>query len=92
MDNQSLELKTAIEAAKKAAETALTYYKHNPHIEIKTDKTPVTKADKEAEEVIKGVILSKFPNAKFVGEESGGDINENQLKIHKKYLTFQNIL
>lgn len=65
--------KTAINAVK-AAEERILYYFHNlPKIEKKADMTPVTKADKEAEEIIISTIKKKFPNHGFLGEEFGQD-------------------
>jgi len=71
----SNELQVAIEAAKKGAEVALKYYKTELDIEYKTDKSPVTIADKEAEQIIRKTILSSFPKAQFLGEEGGGSLD-----------------
>lgn len=71
----SEELKIAIEAAKKGAEAALRYYEKNPAFEVKPDNSPVTKADKEAEDIIKKTIVSHFPHAQFLGEETGGTLD-----------------
>lgn len=70
-------LDIAIEAAKKGANHALTYYRQNVKVDLKADLTPVTIADRESEEIIKKYILEKDPQAKFVGEESGGDIHQD---------------
>lgn len=67
------ELKIAIEAAKAGAKKGMEYFNQDIPVSIKEDKTVVTKADSEAEEVIKEIILAKYPDAKFVGEEGGGD-------------------
>ena len=68
----SEELKVAIEAAREAAKIALEYYKTADRggISIKEDNSPVTKADIEAEEIIKQTILDSFPNSEFISEES----------------------
>lgn len=71
MQNLALYKKTAIDAVK-AAEERILYYFHNlPKIEKKADMTPVTKADKEAEEIIISTIKKQFPNHGFLGEEFG---------------------
>lgn len=75
------ELKIAIEAARKGAGAALKYFGKKINIEIKPNNTPVTIADREAEEAIKQYILSKLPNAEFVGEESGGDLSKSDFWI-----------
>lgn len=69
------ELKIAIEAAKKGAEAALRYYEKKIAFEVKPDNSPVTKADKEAEDIIKKTIVSHFPNSQFLGEETGGTLD-----------------
>ncbi|HSW96499.1 MAG TPA: inositol monophosphatase family protein [Candidatus Saccharimonadales bacterium] len=65
--------KTAIEAVKAAEERILYYFHHLPKIEKKADMSPVTKADKEAEEIIISTIKKQFPNHGFLGEEFGKD-------------------
>ncbi len=40
-------------------------------LELKTDNTPVTRADKEAEDLIRRVIGEAFPSHDFFGEETG---------------------
>lgn len=75
------ELKIAIEAAKKGAEVALKYFTNLPPVIIKPDNTPVTKADKETEEIIRNHITQNFPNASFVGEEFGGSFTQGDVWI-----------
>ena len=77
MEHKSKELQTAIVAAKLAATHALTYFDKSEKdlgIELKDNNTPVTIADRECEEIIKKHVLSVFPDAKLVREETGGDI------------------
>ncbi|HUQ85900.1 MAG TPA: inositol monophosphatase [Candidatus Limnocylindrales bacterium] len=75
-DYQSRELKTAIKAAKIGAAKAKKYFDNKTDLNQKTklDNTPVTIADPATEEVIKKFILSKFPNANIIGEETGGSM------------------
>lgn len=77
----SLELQTAIAAAKIGAKKALEYFNKGLKIKYKKDKSIVTNADRETEKIIKNYILSKFPKAKFVGEEFGGNLTEKELWI-----------
>lgn len=77
----SNELQVAIEAAKRGAQVVLKYFKTDLSIEYKKDQTIVTKADKATEEEIKKTILASFPDAKFVGEESGGNTNQDEFWI-----------
>lgn len=75
----SNELKVAIEAAKAGAKAALKYFKTNPSFELKPDNSPVTKADKESENVIRKYISNVFPKANFLGEEGGGSLEQKEV-------------
>ena len=71
-DNKvSIELRTAIEAARAAAEISREYYAGNFTVTTKEDLTPVTQADVECEEKIREIILARFPEDGFFGEETG---------------------
>lgn len=78
-DQLSFELRTAIEAAKIGATKALEYFDNNAKLDQKTksDNTPVTIADPATEEVIKKFILSQFPDANIIGEETGGSLKDS---------------
>lgn len=76
MRNKSKFLEIAIEAAKKAEEIILEYYKDNLRTDIKSDLSPVTKADVEAEEKIIAIIKNQFPSHGFLGEESVKNIEK----------------
>jgi histidinol-phosphatase len=64
-------LNTAIAAAEAAADVIRAYYRGDYTVEIKSDQTPVTVADREAEQVIRKILLDAFPQHGFYGEESG---------------------
>src|SRR4030042_4084238 len=62
----------AIETAKAAGDLAYRYFKTQTaswRITYKPDKSPVTKADIEAEKLIRKIISKKFPDHGIVGEE-----------------------
>ena len=61
----------AVEAARAAAEIALRYYRGGFEVTIKPDQTPVTQADREAEQAITGILRRAFPDYGFLGEEFG---------------------
>ena len=67
----SLFLTTALDAARAAAEVVRRYYQQNLAITIKADKSPVTQADVETEQVIRQLISARFPDHGFYGEETG---------------------
>src|SRR5260221_9805465 len=71
-------LQIAQNAAKLGAENALRYFNTDLKIELKRDRSPVTEADKDTEKKIKEYISSQIPNAKFVGEEFGGDYMQDE--------------
>ncbi|MGD2127740.1 MAG: inositol monophosphatase family protein [Lysobacterales bacterium] len=64
-------VQSALAAAKAAAEEILRCYRGDFEVEVKPDQTPVTVADRRAEEIIKGMLLSTYPDHGFYGEESG---------------------
>jgi histidinol-phosphatase len=64
-------LESALAAAAAAAEEILRYYRGDFAVELKADQSPVTIADRRAEEIIKDRLLSDFPQHGFFGEESG---------------------
>jgi histidinol-phosphatase len=61
----------AIQAAQAAGEIAMKYYRGGFQVTIKPDQTPVTQADREAEQAIKAVLRRAFPEHGFLGEELG---------------------
>lgn len=64
------ELQAAIKAAKRAEEKILEIYGTNFEVEIKSDDSPVTKADKTADEMIREDLGKAFPDYGFLTEES----------------------
>lgn len=64
-------LDVAIDAAKQAGELALKYFKSQPKVSYKADKSPVTRADIEAEKLIRKIISKNFPDHGIIGEELG---------------------
>jgi histidinol-phosphatase len=64
-------LTAALDAAQAAAEVVRRYYQQNLAITIKADKSPVTQADVETEQVIRKLISERFPDHGFYGEETG---------------------
>jgi histidinol-phosphatase len=68
---KSAELDTALEAARRAAEISRGYYRGNFSVRTKADRTPVTQADVECEHAIREIILGRFPEHGFFGEETG---------------------
>jgi histidinol-phosphatase len=64
-------LATALDAARAGAEVIRRYYQRNLQVTLKADKSPVTQADVETEQVIRGIIAARFPGHGFYGEETG---------------------
>ena len=64
-------LRVALDAARKAADISRSYYAGNFTVMTKEDRTPVTQADVECEHAIREIILDKFPDHGFFGEETG---------------------
>jgi histidinol-phosphatase len=64
-------LAAAVEAACAAGEVALKYYRTGFDVTIKADDTPVTQADRGAEQAIREVLGRAFPDVGVLGEEFG---------------------
>jgi histidinol-phosphatase len=66
-------LKAARDAAEAAAEVIRHYWRRGVDVEIKSDATPVTIADREAEQAIRAILGPALPGASIYGEEFGLD-------------------
>lgn len=64
-------LETAIRAVEAASQLIMKYFDGSFEVEIKADKTPVTVADREAEQAIRKVIREDWPDHGIFGEEFG---------------------
>lgn len=64
-------LEAALEAARAAGALALRYFTSGVQVEIKPDHSPVTRADREAEQAIVERLGAAFPDVGFLGEEFG---------------------
>lgn len=54
-----------------AAETLRWFGRAGLVVDVKTDDSPVTQADRAAEAVLRGELLGRFPDDAFLGEETG---------------------
>ena len=61
----------AIEIARKGGKQTLVYYKQPLDVERKSDDSPVTIADREAESIMREAIQKQFPDHGIIGEEYG---------------------
>jgi histidinol-phosphatase len=74
MDGPGLKSRTkcALDAARAAGELTLRYFRDRAlSVRAKADGSPVTVADQEAEELIRRMILERFPGDGVMGEEGG---------------------
>lgn len=76
------ELEMMIKASKLAQEKILEIYNHGFDVEIKSDDSPVTIADKTADALIKEVLSKEFPEYGFLTEESDDDLS----RLDKEYI------
>jgi histidinol-phosphatase len=61
----------AVELAREAGRITLEYFRQDPVVEMKADHSPVTKADRSAEEYMRKTIAAKYPKHGILGEELG---------------------
>lgn len=68
----------ALNSAEEAGKITLKYFRQDFTIDLKSDDSPVTTADREAERFLRETIARKFPTHGFLGEEEGttGDQGE----------------
>lgn len=71
-------LEVAIAAAKAGGEVALRHFRTDLAVERKSDRSPVTIADRESERRIVEVLRSAFPQHSILGEELGEHIGDSR--------------
>jgi histidinol-phosphatase len=64
-------LAIATEAAYLAGRRTLAYFNTGVAVEIKADDTPVTRADRESEQLIRERVAQYYPDHSILGEEGG---------------------
>jgi histidinol phosphatase-like enzyme (inositol monophosphatase family) len=68
-------LDVAVQIAQEAGDVTLRYFRRvDLAVERKADKSPVTIADREAEQLLRARIAARFPDDGIVGEEFGTQI------------------
>jgi myo-inositol-1(or 4)-monophosphatase len=67
----------AVETAYLAGRLTLGYFQTGVQADFKADDSPVTIADRKAEELIRARIEKHYPRHAIVGEEYGADENED---------------
>jgi len=71
-------LETAMRAVEAASIPIMKYFDGSFEVEIKADMTPVTVADREAEQAIRRVIRSDWPDHGIYGEEYGSSDRDSE--------------
>ena len=69
----SARLDAALAAAAAAAELIRASYQRTIAVRTKADGSPVTEADVASEQAIRGILLGRFPDDGFFGEETAAD-------------------
>jgi histidinol-phosphatase len=69
--SDSLLLEAAADVARVAGDTALRYFRADVAVETKRDGTPVTVADRAAEQAAREWLRARFPHDAILGEELG---------------------
>lgn len=64
-------MKFAIYIAKQAGDLTLKYYQSTLIPELKADQSPVTRADRESELLMRNLITERYPDHAIIGEEFG---------------------
>lgn len=66
-------LQIAEHALQEAQKVICPYFRHSIHADDKFDESPVTKADREAEQTIRQILKQETPDFGIIGEEYGSD-------------------
>ncbi len=82
--NYEAELEFAVETAWIAGQLTLEFFRLGVDPELKSDMTPVTEADRGAEELIRSRIAEAFPGDLVVGEEFGAGGGESASEAASK--------
>lgn len=69
----------AVGFAKAGGKSTLKYFKKSFELEFKSDDTPVTNADRKAEQIIRDLIHKNFPDHGIIGEEFGRENEESEV-------------
>lgn len=70
----------AIEIAQKGGAHTLNYFKKTFDVELKSDDSPVTLADRETETIMREEIIKRFPDHGIIGEEHGNENEESKVQ------------
>ncbi|MDH3202679.1 MAG: inositol phosphatase [Myxococcales bacterium] len=65
----------------RAGEIALKHFDRGVIPERKPDRSPVTAADREVEQVIRDYVMERYPHAEFYGEETGRHGDNAELRF-----------
>ena len=71
-------LEFALDAAWQAGRITLGYFQSAPTVERKADNSPVTIADREAEQKLRGLINQYWPDHGIIGEEFGRSTSDSR--------------
>lgn len=77
-----VELNTALKAAQAVRQIILDIYYSSFDIEIKSDNSPVTMADKTADEIIRKILHEQFPTYGLLTEES----SDNKERLNNDFV------
>ena len=72
--------RAAIDIARKGGQHTLTYFNQSLEVERKDDDSPVTIADRQAEEIMREAITGEFPDHGIIGEEHGRTNEESPVQ------------
>ena len=71
----------AIETARSAGGSTLSLFGSGSAYELKEDDSPVTRADLEAERIVRSEIEKRYPGEPVLGEEMGGEDAANRWTV-----------
>ena len=81
MAEMSPRLAFAIETARTAGQSTISLFRAGAEFAMKSNDSPVTQADLEAERIVRSEIERRYPGEAVLGEEMGGEEAEDQWTV-----------
>jgi histidinol phosphatase-like enzyme (inositol monophosphatase family) len=80
VENLETYLSFAVDVAENAGKVTMKYFLKDIEVDRKEDETPVTIADRQTEEYVRGRIEEKYPDHAILGEEAGESDSDSLLR------------
>ncbi|MHA1390478.1 MAG: inositol monophosphatase family protein, partial [Candidatus Thorarchaeota archaeon] len=80
LENLESYLSFAVDVASNAGKVTLEFFLKDIEVDRKEDETPVTIADRQTEQYVRGRIEERFPEHAILGEEAGESSSDSPFR------------